>query len=80
MSETHLHRCFDGGGRLLYVGAAAGGVKAFVFTKFKHGRLTRITLGRAGALRLDSARRAAQALHGQLALGAGLKNCMGREL
>ena len=48
---------------------SAGGVKAFVFTKFKGGRLTRITLGRAGALRLDAARRATQALHGELALG-----------
>ena len=53
----------------LSVRVSAGGIKAFVFTKFKHGRLTRITLGRAGALRLDAARRAAQALHGELALG-----------
>jgi hypothetical protein len=53
----------------LSVRVSAGGVKAFIFTKFKQGRLTRITLGRAGALRLDAARRAAQALHGELALG-----------
>ena len=44
---------------------SAGGVKAFVFTKFKYGKLTRITLGRAGALRLDAARKATQALHGR---------------
>jgi integrase len=53
----------------LSVRVSAGGVKAFVFTKFKQGRLTRITLGRVGALRLDAARKAAQALHGELALG-----------
>jgi integrase len=53
----------------LSVRVSAGGVKAFVFTKFKGGRLTRITLGRAGAMRLDAARKAAQALHGELALG-----------
>jgi hypothetical protein len=27
MSETHLYRCFDGGGRLLYVGAALSAFK-----------------------------------------------------
>jgi integrase len=48
---------------------SAGGVKAYVFTKFKNGRLTRITLGRARAMRLDAARKAASALHGELALG-----------
>jgi integrase len=53
----------------LAVRVSAGGVKAFVFTKFKHGRLTRITLGRVGALRLDKAQKATQALHGELALG-----------
>jgi integrase len=53
----------------LSVRVSAGGVKAFVFTKYKHARLTRITLGRVGAMRLDAARRAAQALHGELALG-----------
>jgi integrase len=53
----------------LSVRVSAGGVKAFVFTKFKHGQLTRITLGRAGAMRLDAARMAAAAYHGQLALG-----------
>jgi integrase len=53
----------------LSVRVSAGGVKAFVFTKFKQGRLTRITLGRVGALRLETARKAAQALHGKLALG-----------
>ena len=30
-------------------------MKAFVFTKFKSGRFTQITLGRAGAMRLDAA-------------------------
>jgi integrase len=53
----------------LSVRVSAGGVKAYVFTKHKDGRFTRITLGRAGAMRLDAARRAAQALHGELALG-----------
>jgi integrase len=53
----------------LSVRVSAGGVKAFVFTKFKYGRLTRITLGRSGAMRLDAARKAAAALHGELALG-----------
>jgi integrase len=48
---------------------SAGGVKAFIFTKHQHGRLTRITLGRVGAMRLDAARRAAQKLHGELAMG-----------
>jgi integrase len=59
----------DGAQPGLSLRVSAGGVKAFVFTKFKHGRLTRITLGRVGAMRLDAARRAAQALHGELALG-----------
>jgi integrase len=53
----------------LSVRVSAGGVKAFVFTKHKGSKLTRITLGRVGALRLDAARKAAQALHGELALG-----------
>jgi integrase len=53
----------------LSVRVSAGGVKAFVFTKFKHGQLTRITLGRAGAMRLDAARTAAAKFHGDLALG-----------
>jgi integrase len=48
---------------------SAGGVKAFVFTKFKHGKFIQITLGRANAVRLDAARRAAQKLHGELAQG-----------
>jgi integrase len=48
---------------------SAGGVKAFVFTKFKHGKFIQITLGRTGAMRLDAARRAAQKLHGELAQG-----------
>jgi integrase len=53
----------------LSVRVSAGGIKAFVFTKFKAGRLTRITLGRAGAMRLDDARRAVQRLNGDIALG-----------
>ena len=56
----------------LSVRVSAGGVKAFVFTKFKHGRLTRITLGRVGALRLIAARLAAQKLHGELAQGVDI--------
>jgi hypothetical protein len=56
----------------LSVRVSAGGVKAFVFTKFKQGKLTRITLGRVGALRLDAARLAAQKLHGELALGVDI--------
>jgi integrase len=53
----------------LSVRVSAAGAKAFVFTKFKHGKFTQITLGRAGALRLDDARKAAQKLHGEIAQG-----------
>jgi integrase len=53
----------------LSVRVSAGGVKALIFTKFKYGRLIRITLGRVGALRLDAARLAAQKLHGDIASG-----------
>jgi hypothetical protein len=53
----------------LSVRVSAGGVKAFVFTKFQHGKLTRITLGRVGALRLDAARAAVQKFHGEIAMG-----------
>jgi integrase len=53
----------------LSVRVSAAGAKAFVFTKFKHGKFTQITLGRVGALRLDDARRAAQKLHGEIAQG-----------
>jgi integrase len=56
----------------LSIRVSAGGVKAYVFTKFKHKRLIRITLGRVGALRLDAARIAAQKLHGDLALGVDI--------
>jgi hypothetical protein len=59
----------DGAQPGLSVRVSAGGVKAFVFTKHQHGRLTRITLGRVGALRLDAARRAAQELHGDISRG-----------
>jgi integrase len=59
----------DGAQSGLSVRVSAGGVKAFIFTKHKHGQLTRITLGRAGAMRLDAARRAVQGLHGELAMG-----------
>ncbi len=57
----------------LSIRVSARGVKAFVFTKFKDGRLTRITLGRAGAMRLDDARRAAAKLHGEMALGIDVR-------
>ena len=53
----------------LSVRVSAAGAKAFVFTKFKHGKFTQITLGRVGALRLDDARKAAQKLHGEIAQG-----------
>jgi integrase len=43
-----------------------------VFIKFWQGKSLRITLGRAGALRLDAARLAAQKLHGELALGVDI--------
>jgi integrase len=56
----------------LSVRVSAGGVRAFIFTKHKEGRLIRITLGRVGAMRLDAARRAAQALHGELAMGVDI--------
>jgi hypothetical protein len=56
----------------LSVRVSAAGVKAFVFTKHKDRKFTRITLGRVGAMRLDAARLAAQALHGQLALGVDI--------
>jgi hypothetical protein len=59
----------DAGQSGLSVRMSAGGVKAFVFTKFTHGKFTQITLGRVGAMRLDAARKAAQALHGELAMG-----------
>ena len=59
----------DAGQPGLSVRVSAGGVKAYVFTKHKYGKLTRITLGRANAVRLDAARKAAQALHGELAMG-----------
>ena len=59
----------DGAQAGLSLRVSAGGVKAFIFTKHKHGKLTRITLGRVGAMRLDAARKAAQALHGELAMG-----------
>ena len=57
----------------LSVRVSAGGVKAFVFTKFRYGKFTSITLGRVGALRLDDARKAAQKLHGELAQGIDLR-------
>jgi hypothetical protein len=53
----------------LSVRVSAQGVKAFVFTKKKDGRLTRITIDRSPAMRLEDARRAAQKLHGEMALG-----------
>jgi hypothetical protein len=53
----------------LSVRVTTNGVKAFIFTKFKHGRLIRITLGRVSALRLDAARSAVQKLHGDMAMG-----------
>jgi integrase len=59
----------DGAQPGLSVRVSAGGVKSFCFTKFKNGRFTQITLGRAGALRLDDARKAAQRLHGEIASG-----------
>ena len=59
----------DGAQPGLSVRVSVGGVKAFIFTKHQHGRLTRITLGRVGAMRLDAARKAAQKLHGELAMG-----------
>ena len=61
--------CNDAAQPGLSVRTSAGGVKSYVFTKHKHGKLTRITLGRVGAMRLDAARKAAQALHGDLAMG-----------
>ena len=62
----------DGAQPGLSVRVSAGGVKAFIFTKHQHGRLTRITLGRVGAMRLDAARKAAQKLHGELAMGVDI--------
>jgi integrase len=62
----------DGAQSGLSVRVSAGGVRAFIFTKHKHGKLTRITLGRVGAMRLDAARKAAQALHGELAMGVDI--------
>ena len=59
----------DGAQPGLSVRVSAGGVKAFIFTKHQDGKLTRITLGRVGAMRLDAARKAAQKLHGELAMG-----------
>jgi integrase len=56
----------------LSVRVSAGGVRAFIFTKFKQGKLIRLTLGRVGALRLNAARLAAQKLHGELALGVDI--------
>jgi integrase len=47
----------------------ASGAKSFLFTVFRNKKFTQITLGRAGALRLDDARKAAQRLHGDIALG-----------
>jgi integrase len=57
----------------LSVRVSARGIKAFVFTKHRGATLTRITIGRAGAVRLDAARKAAQALHGELALGIDVR-------
>jgi integrase len=57
----------------LSVRVSAGGVKAFVFTKKKDGRLTRITIGRSPAMRLEDARRAVQRLHGEMALGVDVR-------
>jgi integrase len=62
----------DGAQPGLSLRVSAGGVKAFIFTKHQHGRLTRITLGRVGAMRLDAARKAAQKLHGELAMGVDI--------
>jgi integrase len=59
----------DGTQQGLSVLISAGGVKAFVFTKFKDNRFTQITLGRVGAMRLDAARRAVQELHGDISRG-----------
>jgi hypothetical protein len=55
----------------LSVRVSAGGVKAFVFIKFK-GKFIRETLGGVGALRLDTARLAAQKRHGELAMGVDI--------
>jgi integrase len=56
----------------LSVRVTPNGVKSYVYTKFKHGRLIRITLGRVGALRFNAARVAAQKLHSDLALGVDI--------
>lgn len=53
----------------LSVRVSSGGAKSFVFTKKKNGRLTRITIERVGAMRLDEARRAVQRLNGEMAQG-----------
>jgi integrase len=57
----------------LSVRVSAQGVRAFVFTKKKDGRLTRITIGRSPAMRLDDARRAVQRLNGDMAMGVDVR-------
>jgi integrase len=62
----------DGAQPGLSLRVTAGGVKSFLFTVFRNNKFTQITLGRAGALRLDDARKAVQKLHGELAQGIDL--------
>ena len=53
----------------LSVRVTKAGVKSYVFTKKIHGKLLRITLGKAAGMTLGAARKAVEAYNGELAKG-----------
>ncbi|MCP4304971.1 MAG: tyrosine-type recombinase/integrase [bacterium] len=56
----------------LSVRVTPAGAKSYVFTRKVRGRLVRITLGKAGGMTLSAARKAVEALNGDLARGVDI--------